>query len=98
MKDPPQGITPPTQSQTPRKATHQPNRLRKFVASNSAGLRVRSHPSLQSEQIGVVHVNGTIAFIDEVPHYHFLPSSNHYKIITEINNAVYFKLTKLNFD
>lgn len=66
VKDPPQGITPPTQSHTPRKATHQPNRLRKFVARNSAGLRVRAHPSLQSEQIGVVHVNGTIAFIDEV--------------------------------
>ncbi|KAG8257789.1 hypothetical protein J6590_041863 [Homalodisca vitripennis] len=66
VKDPPQGIMPPTQSHTPRKATHQPNRLRKFVARNSAGLRVRAHPSLQSEQIGVVHVNGTIAFVDEI--------------------------------
>lgn len=36
------------------------------MAKNSAGLRVRAHPSLQSEQIGVVCVNGTIAFIDEV--------------------------------
>lgn len=45
---------------------HQPSKLRKFVAKNSAGLRVRAHPSLQSEQIGIVHVNGTIAFIDEV--------------------------------
>lgn len=66
MKDPPQGVIPPSQNHTPRKATHQPNRLRKFVAPNSAGLRVRSHPSLQSEQLGVVDVNGTIAFIDEV--------------------------------
>lgn len=65
VKDPPQGVAPPTQSII-KKATHQPCRLRKFVAKDSAGLRVRAHPSLQSEQIGVVHVNGTIAFIDEV--------------------------------
>lgn len=66
VKEPPQGMTPPVQNNTPRKTAHQPNRLRKFVAKNSAGLRVRAHPSLQSEQIGIVHVNGTIAFIDEV--------------------------------
>ncbi|KAL1131021.1 hypothetical protein AAG570_012259, partial [Ranatra chinensis] len=65
VKEPPQGITPPTQSIV-RKSTHQPNKLRKFVAKNSAGLRIRAHPSLQSEQIGIVHVNGTIAFIDEI--------------------------------
>lgn len=65
VKEPPQGVAPPAQSVV-KKATHQPSRLRKFVAQNSAGLRVRAHPSLQSEQIGVVHVNGTIAFIDEV--------------------------------
>uniref|UniRef100_A0A8C2APT3 E3 ubiquitin-protein ligase MYCBP2 n=1 Tax=Cyprinus carpio TaxID=7962 RepID=A0A8C2APT3_CYPCA len=41
-------------------------RVRKFVAKDSAGLRVRSHPSLQSEQIGIVQVNGTITFIDEI--------------------------------
>lgn len=40
--------------------------IRKFVAKDSAGLRIRSHPSLQSEQIGIVKVNGTITFIDEV--------------------------------
>ncbi|KAG8539741.1 hypothetical protein GDO81_020444, partial [Engystomops pustulosus] len=40
--------------------------VRKFVAKDSAGLRIRSHPSLQSEQIGVVKVNGTIAFVDEI--------------------------------
>ncbi|MEQ2184435.1 hypothetical protein GOODEAATRI_007970, partial [Goodea atripinnis] len=40
--------------------------VRKFVSKDSAGLRVRSHPSLQSEQIGIVHVNGTITFIDEI--------------------------------
>ncbi len=42
------------------------SQVRKFVAKDSAGLRVRSHPSLQSEQIGIVQVNGTITFIDEV--------------------------------
>lgn len=42
------------------------SQVRKFSSKDSAGLRVRSHPSLQSEQIGIVHVNGTITFIDEV--------------------------------
>lgn len=42
------------------------SQVRKFVSKDSAGLRVRSHPSLQSEQIGIVQVNGTITFIDEV--------------------------------
>ncbi|KAJ8916891.1 hypothetical protein NQ315_013359 [Exocentrus adspersus] len=65
VKEPPQGILPPNQNLA-KKSSHKPNKLRKFVAKNSAGLRVRAHPSLQSEQIGVVHVNGTIAFIDEI--------------------------------
>lgn len=65
VKEPPQGMTPPYQNIT-KKSAHQPSKLRKFVAKNSAGLRIRAHPSLQSEQIGIVHVNGTIAFIDEV--------------------------------
>ncbi|XP_074033015.1 MYC binding protein highwire isoform X2 [Leptinotarsa decemlineata] len=65
VKEPPQGMTPPNQN-IAKKSEHQPSKLRKFVAKNSAGLRVRAHPSLQSEQIGVVHVNGTIAFIDEI--------------------------------
>ena len=42
------------------------SQVRKFVAKDSAGLRIRSHPSLQSEQIGIVKVNGTVTFIDEV--------------------------------
>ncbi|XP_056648043.1 E3 ubiquitin-protein ligase MYCBP2 isoform X1 [Diorhabda sublineata] len=64
-KEPPQGMTPPNQNMS-KKSQHQPSKLRKFVAKNSAGLRIRAHPSLQSEQIGIVHVNGTIAFIDEI--------------------------------
>lgn len=65
VKEPPHGMTPPSQNNS-KKSMHQPSKLRKFVAKNSAGLRIRAHPSLQSEQIGIVHVNGTIAFIDEV--------------------------------
>ncbi|XP_052132252.1 E3 ubiquitin-protein ligase MYCBP2-like, partial [Frankliniella occidentalis] len=64
VKETPQGLIPPKQS-TVRKQPNQPSRLRKFVAKKSAGLRIRAHPSLQSEQIGVVPVNGTISFIDE---------------------------------
>ncbi|KAG8222416.1 hypothetical protein J437_LFUL004875 [Ladona fulva] len=47
-------------------STSPSSRLRRFVAKNSAGLRIRAHPSLQSEQIGVVHVNGTVAFVEEI--------------------------------
>ncbi|RLU26230.1 hypothetical protein DMN91_000023 [Ooceraea biroi] len=65
VKEPPQGIQPPTQNIV-KKPQLQPSRLRKFVAKNSAGLRIRAHPSLQSEQIGFVSVNGTIAFVDEI--------------------------------
>ncbi|GFY47108.1 hypothetical protein TNIN_284731 [Trichonephila inaurata madagascariensis] len=65
VKDPPQGLLMPAKPATP-KTQHQPNRIRKFAAKYSAGLRVRSHPSLQSEQIGTVRVNDTISFIDEL--------------------------------
>lgn len=65
VKEPPHGMTPPNQNPM-KKLSQQPNKLRKFVAKPSAGLRIRSHPSLQSEQIGVVPVNGTIAFIEEI--------------------------------
>lgn len=40
--------------------------MRKFQAKYSAGLRIRSHPSLQSKQIGVVQADGTVTFVDEV--------------------------------
>ena len=49
-----------------KKPQHPPSRVRKFVGKNSAGLRVRAHPSLQSKQIGVVPVSGTIVYYDEV--------------------------------
>ncbi|KFO34057.1 Putative E3 ubiquitin-protein ligase MYCBP2 [Fukomys damarensis] len=66
VKDPPKGMIPPGTQLVKPKAEPQPNKVRKFVAKDSAGLRIRSHPSLQSEQIGIVKVNGTITFIDEI--------------------------------
>ncbi|EDL00496.1 pam, highwire, rpm 1, isoform CRA_a [Mus musculus] len=66
VKDPPKGMIPPGTQLVKPKADPQPNKIRKFVAKDSAGLRIRSHPSLQSEQIGIVRVNGTITFIDEI--------------------------------
>ncbi|XP_068123978.1 E3 ubiquitin-protein ligase MYCBP2 isoform X12 [Hyperolius riggenbachi] len=65
VKDPPKGMIPPGTQLVKTKTEPQPNKVRKFVAKDSAGLRIRSHPSLQSEQIGIVKVNGTIAFVDE---------------------------------
>uniref|UniRef100_A0A8C4T2S5 E3 ubiquitin-protein ligase MYCBP2 n=1 Tax=Erpetoichthys calabaricus TaxID=27687 RepID=A0A8C4T2S5_ERPCA len=66
VKDPPKGMIPPGSQLVKPKAEPQPSKVRKFVAKDSAGLRIRSHPSLQSEQIGIVKVNGTITFIDEI--------------------------------
>ena len=40
--------------------------MRKFVAKYSAGLRVRAHPTLQSEQLGVIKPEGVISFVEEV--------------------------------
>jgi len=49
--------------------------LRQFVATQSAGLRVRLHPSLQSEQIGCIPPMGVISFTSEVGRLCALPSS-----------------------
>jgi E3 ubiquitin-protein ligase MYCBP2 len=54
VKDPPQGMAPPHPGGTGNKKTGSDrgaNRLRKFVAKPSAGLRIRIHPTLQSEQV-----------------------------------------------
>lgn len=59
------GAPPPLQKTTLKKVQPQ-NRHRKFVAKNSAGLRIRLHPTLQSEQVGILKVNGIISFIDEL--------------------------------
>merc|ERR1712020_331028 len=41
-------------------------RLRRFVARPSAGLRIRVHPTLQSEQIGIVPTDGVLSIVDEL--------------------------------
>lgn len=58
------GILPPPQKISLVKS--QPQKLRQFRAVNSAGLRIRSHPTLQSEQVGIIKMDGIISFIDEV--------------------------------
>ena len=65
VKEPPKGMVPPVQN-IEKLQSQQPSRLRKFIMQNSAGLRIRTHPALQSEQLGVIPVDGTIAFIEEV--------------------------------
>ena len=65
VRDPPQGVPPPHQHQKKSHGDQSMNRLRKFIAKPSAGLRIRIHPTLQSEQIGVVPVEGTISIVDE---------------------------------
>lgn len=59
------GIPPPPQKPFIKKS-QPPNKLRKFISKNSAGLRIRAHPTLQSEQVGIVKMDGIISFIDEV--------------------------------
>lgn len=59
------GMPPPPQKMSLEKSQPQ-NKLRKFRAANSAGLRIRSHPTLQSEQVGIIKMDGIISFIDEV--------------------------------
>jgi E3 ubiquitin-protein ligase MYCBP2 len=69
VKDPPQGIVPPSQQDPRKRRGHDAaaaHRLRKFVAKPSAGLRVRVHPTLQSEQIAVLRVDGVVAIADEL--------------------------------
>lgn len=41
------------------------HRIRKFICHDSAGLRIRALPSLQSEQIGIVAVNGLLTIVDQ---------------------------------
>ncbi|XP_055587703.1 E3 ubiquitin-protein ligase highwire isoform X4 [Uranotaenia lowii] len=57
---------PPLSQETTLKKVQPPTKLRKFIAKNSAGLRVRLHPTLQSDQIGIVKPNGIVSYIDEM--------------------------------
>ncbi|XP_050423071.1 E3 ubiquitin-protein ligase MYCBP2 isoform X2 [Adelges cooleyi] len=52
-------------SQEQDSATSTP-RLLQHVGKYSAGLRIRTHPSLQSEKIGLIPVMGIIGYTDEV--------------------------------
>ncbi|XP_011290756.1 E3 ubiquitin-protein ligase highwire [Musca domestica] len=61
-----EGSVPPPAHKRVMKNHHTPNKLRKFYTENTAGLRIRSHPTLQSEQVGVIKLNGVISFIDEI--------------------------------
>ena len=64
--EPPQGKLPPTQPYKRTCPSAEINRLRQFIAKPSAGLRIRLHPTLQSEQIGIVPVDGTVSIMDEL--------------------------------
>lgn len=57
---------PPPQQKAALKRSQPQNKLRKFRGINSRGLRIRSHPTLQSEQVGIIKLDGIISFIDEV--------------------------------
>ena len=70
VRDPPQGLAPPPHQESNLKKTIVENgiysKLRKVSVTPSAGLRIRVHPTLQSEQIGLVPVDGTITVVDEI--------------------------------
>ncbi|XP_030837055.1 E3 ubiquitin-protein ligase MYCBP2 [Strongylocentrotus purpuratus] len=64
VNDPPHGVLPP--NATPKKTSPPVNKMRKLIAKYCRGLRIRSAPSLQSEQIGIVDVGGVIIFTEEL--------------------------------
>ncbi|KAK4016037.1 hypothetical protein OUZ56_031000 [Daphnia magna] len=66
VKEPPQGVLPPTHNITVRNNSSSSHRVRQFRTRASAGLRIRAQPSLQGEQIGIVACNGTVSFIEEL--------------------------------
>jgi len=66
VKEPPQGVLPPSHNVTVRHSASPTHRIRQFRTRASAGLRVRAQPSLQGEQIGIVACEGTISFIEEL--------------------------------
>lgn len=89
---------PPPQKPVARKSQPQ-NKLRKFVAKNSAGLRIRTLPTLQSEQISLVKPGGVISLVDEVRLFGNMLKSNSYQVLrkhTFINpNTVLLKMIRL---
>lgn len=66
VKEPPQGVLPPTHNVTACNNSSPIHRVRQFRTRASSGLRIRAQPSLQGEQLGIVACEGTISFIEEV--------------------------------
>jgi E3 ubiquitin-protein ligase MYCBP2 len=66
VKEPPSGVLPPIHHVSGRNSTSLSSRLRQFRSRSSGGLRVRAQPSLQGEQIGIVVIDGTITFVEEL--------------------------------
>lgn len=57
-------VPPPIKEQALKKIQPQ-YKYRKFYAEYSSGLRIRLHPTLQADQIGVIKVNDIISFVEE---------------------------------
>ena len=57
-------VPPPVKEQSFKKIQPQ-YKYRKYYAEYTSGLRIRLHPTLQADQIGVIRVNDIISFIDE---------------------------------
>jgi RCR-type E3 ubiquitin transferase len=58
-------VPPPVKEHALKKIQPQ-YKYRKYYAEYTSGLRIRLHPTLQADQIGVIKVNDVISFIDEV--------------------------------
>jgi len=55
-----------SQGLTSQDSANKKSQIRKFIGENSAGLRIRVLPSLQSKQIGVIKPGTCISIVDEV--------------------------------
>lgn len=58
-------IPPPIKEHALKKIQPQ-YKYRKYYAEYTSGLRIRLHPTLQADQIGVIKVNDVVSFIDEL--------------------------------
>lgn len=58
-------VPPPVKEHALKKIQPQ-YKYRKYYAEYTSGLRIRLHPTLQADQIGIVKVNDIISFIDEL--------------------------------
>jgi len=68
VEEPPEGTFNLSKKSDEAELNRPPSKKRMFKAktTESSGLRVRAHPTLQSEQLGQVPVNGIIDFLSEV--------------------------------